>query len=105
MSIIRELNDTLRVTLSGGRVVMTDTVAAMSESDRAAAFHAMMGFNQFNEDNDPYGEHDCAIFTVGKQRFLFKISYYDKSLERGSEDPSNPDITTRVLHLMLASEY
>jgi len=36
---------------------------------------------------------------------FFKIDYYDKTLEWGSEDPSDPEKTTRVMILMLASEY
>ena len=31
--------------------------------------------------------------------------YYDPAMEYESQDPSNPDQTTRVMTVMLASEY
>lgn len=55
--------------------------------------------------NDPYGEHDFGKVVVNGVSCFWKISYYDNRLEYGSEDPANPDITTRVLTIMLTSEY
>jgi hypothetical protein len=54
---------------------------------------------------DPYGEHDFGNFEVAGQKFFFKIDYYDPNLEFGSEDPGDPQKTTRVLTIMLAEEY
>jgi hypothetical protein len=35
---------------------------------------------------------------------MFYIDYHDKTLEHGSDDPANPEVTTRVLTITLASE-
>ena len=102
---IREFNDALRTTLLGGRVVMTSGVQALGEKTVAAAFTQLRTFNQFTADNDPHGEHDFGAFEVDGSKFFFKIDYYDRRMEGGSEDPSDPAMTTRVLTLMLASEY
>ena len=34
----------------------------------------------------------------------FAIDYYDRSLEWGSEDPGDPDVTTRVMTIMLPED-
>ena len=105
MSAIRRLNDAFRQSLVGGRFVMTASVAALPPHLQARAIDAMRTFSNFNEDNDPYGEHDCATFEVDGQRFMFKIDYYDENMEYGSEDPADPHKTTRVLTLLLPSDY
>jgi Protein of unknown function (DUF3768) len=102
---IRELNDLLRREFMGGQIYLTEGVAAISQSERRAVITALREFDDFSADNDPYGEHDFGAFTVKSQKYFFKISYYDKSLEYGSPDPSDPAVTSRVLTLMLASEY
>tara|TARA_Y100000815_G_C12948051_1_gene351839 strand:- start:59 stop:265 length:207 start_codon:yes stop_codon:yes gene_type:complete len=66
---------------------------------------AVAEFNDFTSDNDPYGEHDFGTLTVGGRRINWKIDYYDNDLKYGSPDPADPSVTTRVLTIMLASEY
>ena len=62
-------------------------------------------FDTFTPDNDPHHEHDFGSFEHDGERIFWKIDYYDRSLTNGSEDPSDPAQTTRVLTIMLASEY
>jgi hypothetical protein len=59
----------------------------------------------FSDDNDPHGEHDFGSFELCSRTFFWKIDYYDSDLQHGSEDPTDPNKTTRVLTLMLAEDY
>jgi hypothetical protein len=102
---IRTLNDAMRTTFQGGRFVMTVGVQALGNDVVTAAISQVRGFDRFTPDNDPHGEHDFGSFELGGTEFFFKIDYYDKRIEYGSEDPGDPSRTTRVLTLMLASEY
>ncbi|UVK41354.1 DUF3768 domain-containing protein [Mesorhizobium sp. AR10] len=102
---IAQLNDCLRKSAQGGRIVMTAGIAALSAADIADIVAAVAAFDAFNDDNDPHGEHDCAVLEAGGKTVIFKIDYYDRSMTFGSDDPADPAITTRVLTVMLAEEY
>ena len=84
---------------------MTCGVAELSDMVRAKALQLVAEFDRFTEDNDPSGEHDFGSFELANRRFFWKLDYYDERCECGSEDPSDPIRTTRVLTLMLAEEY
>jgi len=102
---IRELNDRLRTTGRGGMVVMTNGVGALGLETVNAIFTAVVTFTGFNPDNDPWGEHDCAVLTVDGIRVIWKIDYLDRSRRIHSPDPTDPKVTVRVLTVMLAEEY
>lgn len=84
---------------------MTRGVEALGLASLGAILKAVAAFNEFSEDNDPYGEHDFGALRVGESRLFWKIDYYDKSLEAASPDPADPDLTVRVMTVMLAEEY
>lgn len=102
---IRQLNDLLRVSFSGGRVMITQGVQALSVDLTSKIIDTVQAFDDFTEDNDPYGIHDFGSFDIEGQKLMWKIDAYDKNLEYGSPDPSNSGLTTRVLTIFLASEY
>jgi hypothetical protein len=102
---IRELNDAFRRTFAGGKVVVSGSVADLPNMVTANAFLIVSRFDRFEEDNDPHGEHDFGSFELVGRTFFWKIDYYDRSMEAGSEDPADPAKTTRVLTLMLAEDY
>ena len=102
---IRKLNDDFRRTFTGGRVVVTEGVDALSAEVKAEVLLCVRNFDCFDRDNDPHGEHDFGNFEIAGDRFFFKLDYYGLDMESGSEDPADPAKTTRVLTVMKAEEY
>lgn len=102
---IRALNDQLRQTGTGGRIMLTAGIAALPPETVAAIVLAVQRFDSFSPDNDPYGEHDFGALDAAGARVLFKIDYYDPTLSVHSDDPADADVTVRVLTIMLAKEY
>ena len=101
---IRELNDQFRRSFIGGRVVMTQGVDALSSDVQSDLMSRIQRFNDFSADNDPHGEHDFGMIEHQGNAFFWKIDYYDSELKCGSENPADPDLTTRVLTIMRAEE-
>ncbi len=100
---IRDLNDAFHRTFSGGKVVMTTGVDALPDMVKAAALQRKPRPSPtFTEDNDPYGEHDFGSFDLWGRKFFWKIDLYE---EPGVKDKSGEPVVTRVLTIMLASEY
>ncbi len=102
---VRALNDTFRTTMTGGRVMMTAGVDALPSDVKAMVIRRVATFSEFTPENDPHGEHDFGSFILSGQKIFWKIDYYDAAMEFGSDDPSDPSKTTRVLTIMLAEEY
>ena len=104
---IRDLNDAFRKTLDPhlGKLVMTSGIASLPSDTRVLAVRELENFDTFGFGNDPHGEHDFGAFDLAGHKFFWKIDYYDRALVNGSEDPSDPALTKRVLTLMLAEEY
>jgi hypothetical protein len=102
---IRALNDELRAFRRGGYVTITSGVQSLGQMGLQAVLLKVAQFDAFTKDNDSHAEHDFGAVEHEGQAFFWKIDYYDKRLEYGSPDPANPDVTARVLTIMLASEY
>jgi hypothetical protein len=94
----RELNDLFRRGLRPdlGKLMITRGVLNLV----AACPLGVMGlhvvvqlYNHFTSDNDPHGEHDFGSFEYGGETCFWKIDYYDKTMEHGSDDPSDPNKT------------
>ncbi|MEI7606979.1 MAG: DUF3768 domain-containing protein [Rhodospirillaceae bacterium] len=102
---IRTLNDHFRRTGRGGRIMLTQGIQALGQKAVAEIIAKVRAFDQFNEGNDPYQEHDFGKIIHGHDVVFFKISYYDRAMEFHSPDPANPAVTTRVMTVMTAEEY
>lgn len=106
---IRELNDDLRTNGKGrnGRIVLVGSLANEIGNDELMieVIRAVRTFTDFDEDNDPHGEHDCATFQVDSRDYLFKIDYYALDEQQGSEHPEDPNVTIRIMSVMYAEDY
>ena len=103
---IRELNDRLRTTFfAGGMVCETPGFRSLTPEEQSTIREKIETFNDFTEDNDPHGEHDFGIVKHNGHKVFWKIDYYDHDTKEGSEDPSDPLKTLRLLTIMLADEY
>jgi hypothetical protein len=102
---IRDLNDELRHTMTGGMAVMTPGIAALGREAVERIVKTIAIFDDFCNANDPHQEHDFGSFEAEGHTIFFKIDYYDKTFTYHSPDPSDPDVTRRVITIMLAEEY
>jgi hypothetical protein len=115
---IAELNDRFRtstlsldpVAISLGKKVVTSGIRDLGLIATVEIAERVAAFDSFTPDNDPHREHDFGGFEHGGHKIFWKIDYYDRASfgtgrDMGSEDPSDPAQTLRVLTIMLASEY
>ncbi|AXG70585.1 hypothetical protein KORDIASMS9_02825 [Kordia sp. SMS9] len=88
-----------------GQYCITPGISEMPILEQFKITMAVRNFNNFNKDNDPYGEHDMGSFKHNAESIFWKIDCYDLNYEYGSEDPSDLSKTRRVLTVMCAHEY
>ena len=103
---IARLNDALRKSGQGGTIMVTPGVRALPGFNVEELLQMLATYDKFDEDNDPHGEHDLGdIEWADGTTILFKLDYYDLEYAYHSPDPANPDVTNRVLTLLLQSEW
>jgi hypothetical protein len=103
---IAELNDLARTAMGvAGRLHQTSGINALPWQTQSRIRELVETFNDFHPGNDPYGERDFGSFEHDGIAVMWKIDYYDRKLEFGSEDPSDPGQTIRILTIMLREEY
>ena len=112
---IARLNDWLRehITAPGNnRVVMTIGIAELIGDvslfrgwrNRAQILREVRDFDAFDNAINPHGERDMGKFEFAGIPCYWKIDYYNLDLTAGSEDPSDPFQTVRVLTIMRTDE-
>lgn len=102
---IAELNDMLRQTMWGGDIIATQGILRLPADTIEKVFNAVRDYDSFTPDNDPHGEHDFGSLVVAGHSVYWKIDYYDQRRAYVSRQPACPDVTTRVLTIMLSEEY
>ncbi len=100
----REINDYFRIQMPMTSVFLSRSIDAME--DNYDVVELVKNFNDFNENNNPDGEHDFGAFDFNGQQIFWKINYYDATdMNQGSANPSDSAVTRRVLTIMLAEDY
>jgi Protein of unknown function (DUF3768) len=103
-AIIAELNDQFRRSGQGGKVVISHGVWERGPAFVWAAVAGVQFFEDFTAQNDPSGEHNAGSFEAAGKTVNWQIDYYDADGDFASNDPANPDMTTRVLTIFLKEE-
>ncbi len=102
---IRRLNDQCRANPFLGKFVMTRGFLSLSVEVQALLMKAVITFDDFNSDNDPWGEHDFGVVEALGHRAFWKIDVYSKEMNFGSPDPGDASVSVRVLTLLLPEEW
>jgi hypothetical protein len=103
---IAELNDRFRKgdrTL--GRHMASVLVNALTSEQQQELTRLVRVFDTFTEGNDPYSEHDFGSVEMEREKYFWKIDYYNLNYEYGSEDPNDPAVTRRVMTILHCSEH
>ena len=102
---IRELNDRARTTFKNVQVMLALGIRARPEKEVSEILERVRTFNEFTPANNPYLENDCACFDYNGDRIIWKFDYYSSSdMQYASDDPADPNKTTRVLTIMDAAQ-
>mgnify|MGYP000250566064 CR=1 FL=1 len=107
-ALIANLNDAFRQTMHPmmGQVLITQGVAGLDPVAQRQLLLLVQSFDQFSEDNDPHKEHDFGAFDFDGTRYFWKVDLYDRATKSVyTPDPTNPNLTWRVLTIMEAREY
>lgn len=90
-----------------GRVYVTQSVWARGAAFMRAAIAAVGAFEHFCEDNDPDGMHDFGALMIDGERVFWKIDLFETGSHHrwGAERPDDIATTSRVLTIMLASDW
>ena len=103
---VRDLNDAFRKNPCGlGNLLMTRNLIHRGNGFADRALDAVRDYDGFEKGNDPYGEHDFISVEIDGETVYGKIDCYDQSMQYGSPNPEDPNVTVRVLTIMLAEDY
>ncbi|MDD4556456.1 MAG: DUF3768 domain-containing protein [Alphaproteobacteria bacterium] len=102
---IARLNDEFRRDLNQGKVILSPKIGIESAKDITNILNLIKNYKNFNHYNDPYKERDFGSLSYNGNKIYWKIDYYDEFFEYHSKNPSNPNITNRIITIMFADEY
>ena len=88
-----------------GRVVITNGVEEQGPAFVVEALRKIAAFDDFTDDCDPDGWHTMGAVEVGPLSVWFKIDLYDPEYRYGSDAPTDPARTRRVLTVLFPHEW
>jgi hypothetical protein len=87
-------------------VLITQGIQALGQTAIMLITAQVQAFDDFSEDNDPYGERDFGAFDFQDQKIFWKIDIFDSAeMLYCAEAPDDPAKSYRVMTILLASEY
>ena len=99
---IRELNDALRQTLAGGRVLLSPGVLSLPVEANAELLERVRSFTAFDPDND--AEHGFGRFDFAGVAYCFELECCSRTHD-GAKEAVDAGKGTRALTVMRADEY
>jgi methyltransferase (TIGR00027 family) len=97
---VYELNDALRQTFTGGRVLFSPGICSLPPDAKAEVLERVRGFTEFDRENNPH--HDFGSFDFAGVTYFFELDCLSHPQD-GSREPAGEP--TRVLTIMRADEY
>lgn len=71
---IAKQNDQFRKSFCGGKVLLTCGISSLPLLQQTEIINKVKNFNNFTEDNDPYGEHDFGCIEYHGNKFFGKLT-------------------------------
>jgi hypothetical protein len=105
---IAKINDEFREKLvpdDFNDVFISLEVSFLEDDELEGLKEMIRKYNNFNDDNDPYGEHDMGSLTYNSRTYFFKIDYFKLGNFNEGADPYQEKEVSRVMTIMHASEY
>ncbi len=99
---VRELNDALRQTFTGGRVLVSPGVLSLPAEANAEVLERVRSFTAFDAENA--ADHDFGRFDLAGVAYCFELECPPRAHD-GSKEAPDGGKATRVLTIMCADEY
>jgi methyltransferase (TIGR00027 family) len=99
---IRELNDALRQTFTGGRVLLSPGVLSLPAEANADVLERVRSFTAFDPENE--ADHDFGRFDFAGVAYCFELECPSRARD-GSKEAVDASKATRTLIIMRADEY
>ena len=109
---ISRLNDLFRASIVKpnseqklGQVFCTANIMSLPKEEVNTIVERVSTYSDFDESNDPYGEHDFGSFSFRSDKVYWKIDYKNPNLEYQPEYTPDPKDPNRILTILFSYEW